>query len=174
MEFNKMYEEQLLSTGYDNMPYDLKNMIVADLANNFGITFNEVTMDMILDVHKTLKLAEIRELHQMELDSGFIHPVTGSMYDISLNKQVDMTGIRVLLQTTNQEVVEWLTEDSGVVAHTEEEFIDLFERVVSYKKALDTKLIKINESIMLAKTAEDILHLDWYSFSLDTNKGGSF
>ncbi|ADH03180.1 tail fiber protein [Bacillus phage W.Ph.] len=173
MEFNKMYEEQLLAVGYEKLPYDLKNMLVADLANNFGITFNEVTLEMILDVHKTLKLAETRELHQMELDSGFIHPETGSMYDISLNKQVDMTGIRVLLQTTNQETVDWLTEDSGVVTHTEEEFIDLFERVISYKKLLDTKLIRMSEGIMMAKTTEDVLSFNWYDYEYDTSKGGS-
>ncbi|AUV57745.1 hypothetical protein HONESTABE_108 [Bacillus phage HonestAbe] len=164
MIFKKPYEEQLLRNGYESLPYEFKNMIVLDLANNFGIPFNEVTMDMILQVHKTLKLAETEEIHQMEIESGFIHPETLRMDNITINKQVDMIGIRVLLQTTPKKSVDILTEDSGVVTHTREEFIDLFEKVISYKDALDTKLIRLNEVIMTAKTTKDILALDWYSF----------
>lgn len=164
MIFKKPYEEQLLRNGYESLPYEFKNMIVLDLANNFGIPFNEVTMDMILQVHKTLKLAETEEIHQMEIEAGFIHPETLRMYNITINKQVDMIGIRVLLQTTPKKSVDILTEDSGVVTHTRDEFIDLFEKVISYKDALDTKLIRLNEVIMTAKTTKDILTLDWYSF----------
>lgn len=148
-------------------------MLVLDLANNFGVTFNEVTMDMILTVHKTLKLAETEEIHQMEIEAGFVHPETLRMYDITIKKQVDMIGIRVLLQTTDKKSVDIRTEDSGVVTHTRDEFIDLFEKVISYKDALDTKLIRLNEAIMTAKTTKDLLALDWYSFDPNaTIEGG--
>ncbi|AMW62682.1 hypothetical protein DIGNKC_109 [Bacillus phage DIGNKC] len=172
MIFKKPYEEQLLRSGYESLPYEYKNMIVLDLASNFGITFNEVTMDMILNVHKTLKLAETEEIHQMEIEAGFIHPETLRMYDITVNKQVDMIGIRVLFQTTDKKSVDLLTEDSGVVTHTKDEFVELFERVISYKDALDTKLIRLNEVIMMAKTTEDLLKLDWYSFDPNLIMGG--
>ncbi|AGI12240.1 hypothetical protein BPS10C_243 [Bacillus phage BPS10C] len=173
MIFNKPYEEHLLQDGYDALSYEHKNMLVLDLANNFGVTFNEVTMDMILTVHKTLKLAETEEIHQMEIEAGFVHPETLRMYDITIKKQVDMIGIRVLLQTTDKKSVDIRTEDSGVVTHTRDEFIDLFEKVISYKDALDTKLIRLNEAIMTAKTTKDLLTLDWYSFDPNaTIEGG--
>lgn len=173
MIFNKPYEEHLLQDGYDALSYEHKNMLVLDLANNFGVTFNEVTMDMILTVHKTLKLAETEEIHQMEIEAGFVHPETLRMYDITIKKQVDMIGIRVLLQTTDKKSVDIRTEDSGVVTHTRDEFIDLFEKVISYKYALDTKLIRLNEAIMTAKTTKDLLALDWYSFDPNaTIEGG--
>ncbi|OTZ58492.1 hypothetical protein [Bacillus thuringiensis] len=173
MIFNKPYEEHLLQDGYDALSYEHKNMLVLDLANNFGVTFNEVTMDMILTVHKTLKLAETEEIHQMEIEAGFVHPETLRMYDITIKKQVDMIGIRVLLQTTDKKSVDIRTEDSGVVTHTRDEFIDLFEKVISYKDALDTKLIRLNEAIMTAKTTKDLLALDWYSFDPNaTIEGG--
>lgn len=173
MIFNKPYEEHLLQDGYDALSYEHKNMLVLDLANNFGVTFNEVTMDMILTVHKTLKLAETEEIHQMEIEAVFVHPETLRMYDITIKKQVDMIGIRVLLQTTDKKSVDIRTEDSGVVTHTRDEFIDLFEKVISYKYALDTKLIRLNEAIMTAKTTKDLLALDWYSFDPNaTIEGG--
>lgn len=173
MIFNKPYEEHLLQDGYDALSYEHKNMLVLDLANNFGVTFNEVTMDMILTVHKTLKLAETEEIHQMEIEAGFVHPETLRMYDITIKKQVDMIGIRVLLQTTDKKSVDIRTEDYGVVTHTRDEFIDLFEKVISYKDALDTKLIRLNEAIMTAKTTKDLLALDWYSFDPNaTIEGG--
>lgn len=173
MIFNKPYEEHLLQDGYDALSYEHKNMLVLDLANNFGVTFNEVTMDMILTVHKTLKLAETEEIHQMEIEAVFVHPETLRMYDITIKKQVDMIGIRVLLQTTDKKSVDIRTEDSGVVTHTRDEFIDLFEKVISYKDALDTKLIRLNEAIMTAKTTKDLLALDWYSFDPNaTIEGG--
>ncbi|ANM46036.1 hypothetical protein BELINDA_110 [Bacillus phage Belinda] len=172
MIFNKPYEEQLLNHGYEGLSYEYKNMIVSDIANNFGITFNEVTMDMILHVHKSLKLAETKEIYRMVLESGFFHPETFRMYDITIKKQVDMIGIRVLMQTTDKKSVDLFTEDSGVVTHTREEFIELFEMIISYKDELDTKLIRMNEAIMMANSTKDILALDWYKFNTKPNVEG--
>ncbi|UGO46356.1 hypothetical protein ABINADI_39 [Bacillus phage vB_BanH_Abinadi] len=172
MIFNKPYEEQLLHHGYEGLSYEYKNMIVSDIANNFGITFNEVTMDMILHVHKSLKLAETKEIHRMVLESGFFHPETFRMYDITIKKQVDMIGIRVLMQTTDKKSVDLFTEDSGVVTHTREEFIQLFEMIISYKDELDTKLIRMNEAIMMSNSTKEILALDWYKFTTNPNVEG--
>jgi len=165
MEFKKSYEEDLLYNGYANMQTSNKNELVMDIANNFGITFAEVTPQYILDVHKQLKVAETHEMYTMDLDAGYIHPPTNHMYDVSLNKQVDFIGVRVLLQTTTQQVVHWFTEDSGVVEHNEQEFIEVFEGVISHKEKLDTKLIKFLELISNTTDSDVLSGLDWFTFT---------
>ncbi|ASR79870.1 hypothetical protein JANET_106 [Bacillus phage Janet] len=157
----KPYEHELVTKGFDGMSVINQNELIAKLANNFGVSYFNVEHNMILDVHKTLKLRMLEEDYNMTIDGGYLDMNSGHLYDMSTESQADFNSVRILLESKPQEHINWMTEDSGEVSHTSAEWLSVFEGLTLYKQELKHKYISLCKKTTDATSHQEILDIKW-------------
>lgn len=160
-------EQKMLESGYNAFDLEEKNQFIRYLASRKGVPVNQISEDDILQYHKDMKISRMDTQCKLDIYKGFTAS-NGHFYRTNQDDQTNMLGQMMLLNMdpTITEVL-WKTEDAGYIKHTREEWLKVYSEAFQHKQNLIFKFNELKTKILAAKTHEDILPLDWETYTLD-------
>lgn len=154
-------EKALLEEGYESFNLKDKNDFISYLANKNELKYSDVTDDYILDYHKKLKTAQFNELCERDIINGFT-ALNGHHYRTNRDDQKNFFGkaLELILRPELDEVF-WKTEDEGYLAHTRENWLNVYIEGVSHKEYILHKYNTLKAQINDAVTEQEIIDITW-------------
>lgn len=165
-------EKKLLESGYSSFALEEKNQFIRYLASRKGVPVNQIYEDDILQYHKDMKISRMETQCKLDIHKGFLAS-NGHFYRTNQDDQTNMLGQMTMLNMdpTITEVL-WKTEDVGYIKHTREEWLKVHSEAFQHKQNLLFKFNELKTKILDAKTHEDIIPLDWDTYTIDPDFEG--
>lgn len=161
ISFDKKIFDVLLAKGYKAMNTAEKNNLIAIIAHEKELAYNEITEDYILDYHKNLKLSKLSEECESNILKGFTSS-NGHVYRTNRDDQINMIVQRDILNYNPEiETVMWKTEDEGYIEHTREEWFQIYNEAFEHKQNQLFKYEQLKQQVINAKTDDEILAIKW-------------
>lgn len=161
ISFDKKIFDVLLAKGYKAMNTAEKNNLIAIIAYEKEMAYNDITDDYIIDYHKNLKLSKLSEECESNILKGFTSS-NGHVYRTNIDDQINMIVQRDILNYNPEiETVMWKTDDEGYIEHTREEWFQIYNEAFEHKQNQLFKYEQLKQQVINAKTHDEILAIKW-------------
>lgn len=154
-------EQRLVESGFNSFSLQEKNNLISLLANREGLVYSDITDEYILNHHKNLKISILSDICDETITNGFTAS-NGHKYRTNRDDQINMIGKKIQLQDDPTiTTVMWKTEDAGYIAHTREEWLQVYKEAHQHKEQNLFKYNTLKQQVMNAATHEEIVAITW-------------
>jgi hypothetical protein len=151
----------LLENGYDALSLSDKNVIIATIANEFGVEYNKVTDDHILNYHKNFKIAVLKSQCEADIENGFT-AFNGHFYRTNRDDQINMIGQKGELDDDPSITeVPWKTEDADYIMHTREDWIKIYKEAFLTIRKKTLKYGQLKRDVKNVQSHPEIVEVKW-------------
>ncbi|MCS1350328.1 hypothetical protein [Mechercharimyces sp. CAU 1602] len=116
----------------------------------------------LLEPEKVRKISSLNNRCESAILSGFTSETTEHTYQFNTTDQINMTQqYTLLLGNPDISTVDWKTEDSGVVAHSRDEFISIVNEAEEHKRGKIEKYWRLKSKVQASTTREEVRSISW-------------
>lgn len=149
-----------INVGFESLEQYEKDFYLSSLAERLNKSVESLTDVEILESCKADKVSYFKEYCEIKIVEGFTAS-NGHFYRTNRDDQTNMIGQKDDLTDTPVDVVYWKTENAGYVAHSKEEWLQIYKEAFMHKKAILFKYDTIKRKISLAKTLDEVMLISW-------------
>ena len=117
---------------------------------------------MLLAEAKSMKIAELDAACERTVLAGFVSKVTGHHYRLNRDDQINFLATKDDLNDDPYlTMVDWKTEDAGLVSHSRADFLLVVDEGKKHKKATIARYWELKRLVLAAATRADVQAVNW-------------